>query len=273
MTNPEPRQTWLDDLRATLGMWKAGPALPLVGLVVAVFTFAPQFVLPEPSGCGLGTNPACTSGSQSLFVLLTVVGLPVSVFAIGLFGAERWWYASLAAGNAPRPADLWRVSWSYFWRFLRLGLLVVLLSLPVVLPILLATRDSTNARSIALAAYFFVLDIALTFVTPAMALSTDSAWQALKLGVVALDRLWPQDALYAVVPPMAFTIVARAAPTVFGSRALTALAGVAAQLLTMLFAGAVTLLYVREVDPDSLTRLLGAQGAQSPLLYAYGPGQ
>ena len=72
---------------------------------------------------------------------------------------------------------------------------------------------------------------------------------------------------------MAFTIVARAAPTVFGSRALTALAGVAAQLLTMLFAGAVTLLYVREVDPDSLTRLRGAQSAQSPLLYAYGPGQ
>ena len=41
----------------------------------------------------------------------------------------------------------------------------------------------------------------------------------------------------------------------------------------MLFAGAVTLLYVREVDPDSLTRLRGAQRAPPPLLYAYGPGQ
>ncbi|HMC72310.1 MAG TPA: hypothetical protein VKJ07_24345 [Mycobacteriales bacterium] len=72
---------------------------------------------------------------------------------------------------------------------------------------------------------------------------------------------------------MAFTIVARAAPTVFGSRAVTAIAGIAAQLLTMFFAGAVTLLYVREVDPESLTRLQGAQAALPPPLYASGPGQ
>jgi len=268
-----PRELWLADLRTTVGMWRTAPALPLVGLVVAVFTFAPQFVVPRPSGCGLGTHPACTSGSQPMFILLTLIGLPVSVFAVGLFGAERWWYATLASGDTPRAGDLWRVSWSYFWRFVRLGLLVTVLSLPVVLPILLAGRHSTGTRSIALAAYVFVLDIALTFVTPAMALSTDSAWQALKQGTVALDRRWPRDALYAVVPPMALTIVARVAPTVFGSRVVTALAGVAAQLLTMLFAGAVTLFYIREVDPQAVTRLheLPYRGRQA--LSAAGPGE
>jgi len=273
MTSPTPRQMWLDDLRATWRMWGSAPALPLVGLVVAVFTFAPQFVVPKPAGCGLGAHPACTSGSQPLFVLLTLVVFPVSLFAVGLFGAERWWYAKLAAGDAPRPADLWRKSWSYFWRFVRLGLIVVLLSLPITLPVLLASRHSTGARSIALAAVVFVLDIALTFVTPALALSTDSAWQALKRGGSALKRLWPRDAWYALVPPMAFTILARAAPTVFGSRAVTAVAGLAAQLLTMFFAGAVTLLYIREVDPESLARLHGRPNVVEAPLYASGPGE
>jgi hypothetical protein len=106
-----------------------------------------------------------------------------------------------------------------------------------------------------------------------MALSTDSAWQALKQGIVALDRRWPRDALYAVVPPMALTIVARVAPNMFGSRAVTASAGVAAQLLTMLFAGAVTLFYIREVDPQAVTRLHELPYRDGQALYAAGPSQ
>jgi hypothetical protein len=246
---------WLADLRRTLAIWRASPALPLVGLVVAVFVFAPNLTLPRPAGCGTGTHPACTSGSASTFALMSLLSLPFSAFGVGLLGAERWWYAKAASGDRPHAGQLWRVSWSYFWRFLRLGLLVGVLSLPVTLPILFAGRHSTGARSIALAAFVFILDIALTFVTPAMALSTDSAWQALKTGIVALDRLWPRDAPYAVVPPMALTIVTRVTPNVFGSRLVTALAGVAAQLLTMFFAGAVTLLYLRDVDPEAVTRL------------------
>jgi hypothetical protein len=254
-------------------MWRVAPALPLVSLIVALFTFAPQLALPRPAGCGVGTHPACTSGSSSLFALLAVVALPVSLFAVGFFGAERWWYARVASGDVPLPRELWRVSWGYFWRFVRLGLLVAVLSMPVVLPILLAGRHSSGARAIALAAYVFILDIALTFVTPAMALSTESAWQALKTGIVALDRFWPRDALYAVVPPMALTIVTRVAPDVFGSRAVTAFAGVVAQLLTMFFAGAVTLLYVREIDPEVTARLHDRRSAVRPALSATGPGE
>jgi hypothetical protein len=44
-------------------------------------------------------------------------------------------------------------------------------------------------------------------------------------------------------------------PNVFGSRLVTAGAGVAAQVLTVFFAGAVTLLYIRDVDPEAVARL------------------
>jgi hypothetical protein len=268
-----PGELWLADLRRALAIWRQTPALPIVSITVALLMSAPQLAVPIPAGCGVGTHPACTSGNLPLFTLLSVAALPVSLFAIGLFGAERWWYARVASGDAPRPSELWRASWGYFWQFVRLGLLVALLSAPVLVPMILATKDSERAQSIALAAYFIVLDIALTFVTPALALSTNSAWQALKTGVTALDRQWPRDALYAVVPPMALTIVTRITPDVLGSRTVTALTGAAAQVLTMLFAGAVTLLYIRDVDPDAVAHLRPQQVHKQPPLYAAAPGE
>jgi hypothetical protein len=128
------------------------------------------------------------------------------------------------------------------------------LGLPLV-PFLIAVRDSTSRHSLILGVWAFALDIAFTFVTPALAFSTESAWSALRIGTRTLNRLWPRDWVYAVVPPMAFTILTRFVPHAFGSRLLTAGIGAAAQVLTVLFAGATALLYLREVDPGAPDRL------------------
>jgi len=176
------------------------------------------------------------------------------LFGIGFYGAERWWYAQVASGAVPSSRWLWRISWSYFWRFVRLGLVTVVLALALV-PFLIAARHSTTRTSIAVDVWAFALDVAFTFVTPALAFSTDSAWSAVKIGVGTLNRLWPRDWVYAVIPPMALTILTRFVPHAFGPRWATAIAGAAAQLLTVLFAGATTLLYIREVDPDAPERL------------------
>lgn len=192
----------------------------------------------------------------------------MGLFAVGFYGAERWWYAQVASGVAPPRSTLWRVSWSYFWRYVRLGLVTVVLVVPVA-PFLVAARHSTLRTSIALGVWAFALDIAFTFVTPALAFSTDSAWSALKIGAAALNRLWPLDWVYAVVPPMALTILTRFVPHAFGPRVATAAAGAAAQVLTVLFAGATALLYIREVDPEAPERLrYGPQGSRPRQNYA-----
>ena len=247
--------TWLSDLKAALRIWRRTPILPMLAIVVALAAYLPQVALPQPNNCGLPGHPACTSGSRGVFALLSLLALPISLYYVGFVGAERWWYAHVSRGEVPAKATLWRISWAYFWRFLRLGLLTVLITAPLVLPFVLSVRDDRTRLSIAFGVWSFALDVALTFVTPALTFSTDSAWQALKIGVATLDRLWPRDVLYALVPPMAVTIVTRATPSVFGSRAVTAVAGAAAQLLTVLFAGATTLLYIREVDPQGPDRV------------------
>ena len=247
--------TWLADLKAALAIWRRTPILPILAAVVALAAFLPQLELPQPTNCGLAGHPACTSGNRAMFTLLTLLAFPITLYYVGFLGAERWWYAHVSRGEVPAAGNLWRIAWAYFWRFFRLGLLAIVVTAPLVLPFVLSVRHDSTRLSIAFGVWSFALDVALTFVTPALTFSTDSAWQALKLGVATLDRLWPRDVLYALVPPMAVTIVTRATPSVFGSRAVTALAGAAAQLLTVLFAGATTLLYIREVDPQGPDRV------------------
>ena len=157
---------------------------------------------------------------------------------------------------------LWRVSWSYVGRFVRLGLVTIVLSLPIV-PFLVAARHSETRLSIAIGVWAFALDVALTFVTPALAFSTDSAWSALRIGATTLNRLWPRDWVYALIPPMALTVLTRLVPHAFGPRWATAAAGAVAQVLTVLFAGATAMLYLREIDPDAPERLREAGGVDS----------
>ena len=247
--------TWLADVKAALRIWRRTPVLPVIAAVLAAVAFLPQLTAPQPAGCGIGTNPPCRSGSQGAFLLLSLLTFPASLYFIGFVGAERWWYAHVSRGEVPAAGTLWRIAWMYFGRFFRLGLLTILISSPLVLPFALGVVHDKTRLSLVFLVWSVALDIALTFVTPALAFSTDSAWQALKIGVTTLDRLWPRDMLYVLVPPLAITIVARATPGVFGSRAVTAFAGAAAQLLTVLFAGATTLLYIREVDPHGPDRV------------------
>jgi hypothetical protein len=150
---------------------------------------------------------------------------------------------------------------------------VTLIAAPVLVPLLVGTRNSDSGRALVFGLCGLVLDFTLTFVTPALALSTDSAWQALKVGVRLLDQLWPRDVMYVIVPPLAITVVARLAPAAFGSAVVPAVAGAAGHLLTMLFAGATTFLYVREVDADAPTRLAGrtARAAMSAPAHASSP--
>jgi hypothetical protein len=240
---------WRADLGRAVRVWRARPVLPAIGSVVAAAAFLPQLFAPQPAGCAAGTAHPCTSGNVALFAVLAVALLPVSVYAIGLFGAERWWYVEVDSGRTPPAGLLWTMAWRYLGRFLLLGLLVTGLSLPVVVPIAVAYRLTSATGTLALSSWAFAVDVLLTFVTPALAVSTTSPWAALRIGLRALVQQWPRDGFYVLIPPMALTVVARLAPYALGSRLSTAIAGAVAQLLTMLFAGATVLFYARTVAP------------------------
>jgi hypothetical protein len=94
---------------------------------------------------------------------------------------------------------------------------------------------------------FFILDVALTFVTPALTFTTSSARGAFSIGVTMLRVFWPASAPYALMPALIFILGAQAFLGPFigagGALVATALAG----LLSLALKGATVAFYLRHL--------------------------
>lgn len=232
--------TWAEfkgDLRASLRVWGAAPLLPLTSVALFLTSY-----IPEPWWW---------------------LGLPAFLFAVGWVGSERIWYLRIYRNEGTTPRELWRMTWAFFWRFVRLGLLAAIVWSPL---LILAFRNIANdpdkAESafttpsvwIASAVLTLVIDFALTFVAPALAFSTRRVREALRLGVRMLRDQWPRTAWYALVPPLAVVLMLR----VTGAPSLDLPARIAVSigstLLNLWFKGATAAFYLRRVE-------IGSEGA------------
>lgn len=97
----------------------------------------------------------------------------------------------------------------------------------------------------------FILDVALTFVTPALTFTTSSARNALSIGLAMLRTHWPKAAPYALTPAL---VVIFGAQTLFapvvgqgGALVATALSG----LLALAIKGATVAFYLRHPPTPS----------------------
>lgn len=244
------------DLRGDLGrawrVWVEQPGLPLCAAAVGVVV-------------ALGSSAGAVGASASLLSLLL----------LGWVGTERLWYLRAWQGGRLRPQELLPVTFRYLGRFLVLGALAgalyVLLALPALVVVVRRAADVGLSGAAAeqvdvsavvpvwaavwLLAALVALDVAGTFVTPALVYSTWRVREALVLGLRLLRRTWPHAGLYVVAPPLALVLVNQAvAPAwVLGVPAV-----VAAALLNLLVKGAVASLYLRAAP------LTGPDGAVTP---------
>ncbi|MGH2731091.1 MAG: hypothetical protein ACRDJI_10865 [Actinomycetota bacterium] len=216
------------DLGATLNAWAKAPALPLVSLV-------------------LGLIPALGTGS-GWFVLLYFL---FCVALVGWYGTERIWYLRVFRGKRMAPSELVRFSGAFIMPFFLLGLISSLVAVPLtVLAVFASSGDYSGWIH-----YVFVyipLDVLLTFMTPALAFSTRSPFEAFSVGINMLIKEWPRCIWYALAPPLAALVAIQTIPAIGSRVALTA----AATLLNLWFKGATAAYYLRrhEVgDNGSLT--------------------
>src|SRR5207245_11755367 len=86
---------------------------------------------------------------------------------------------------------------------------------------------------------------ALTFVTPALALSVHSWKEALRRGTRTLRETWPSSALYALTPGIALFAVSALAPRPADGTFDIALVAAAGAVLALWCKGAVVAFYVR----------------------------
>jgi hypothetical protein len=219
------------DLRTALAVWRRSPWMPVAGVLLSLWVS-----LQDVFGTSNG--------------LVFVLTLPALVAGVAWPGVERLWYLRAFRGERLRIRETRRFVGAYFWRYAILGLFV---SLPVgFLCVVLYALDPTVGRA-GLVALVLVLDVALTFVTPALAYTTRRVRIALRVGFDMIRDEWPRCMWYVLAPPLAFGVLSQVS---FRSAASGAGVGMAlsatAMLLGLACKGAIAAFYLRRwpTGPD-----------------------
>lgn len=226
---------FIEDLGRALRVWRQQPALPLLTTAFAVV--------------------AALAATNEVSGGLTALSAIVAFLFFGYVGAERLWYLRAFTGRRLSVAGALRVSLTYWGRFVRLGLLVLLVSIPLYAPTVPAlsdagrTADSGAAQglplwvSVYLGVLSLVIDFSLTFVTPALVFSTDRARDAIRIGLRLLRRTIPHALLYVLFPPFAVLLLTRVSSGELGW--VGAVLIVVSSLLNLAAKGATAAYYLR----------------------------
>jgi hypothetical protein len=181
-----------------------------------------------------------------------LVGCGLTLFAFGWLGAERAFFRARLEGKNVSLRELLAEVPFFMGRFLRLGLrfgLPVGVSLSVALAITRQTlagdpHAMVTALHLESIVAMLVADVALTFVTPALAYTTESARQALRIGFRMIRQTWPRSGLYVFCPPLALNLL----NTIYRTRSvwLTLLTTAALTLVALVAKGATAAFYLRQ---------------------------
>ncbi|HUF97752.1 MAG TPA: hypothetical protein VMM60_06440 [Ilumatobacter sp.] len=169
-------------------VWRQRPGLVTVAIVVAVLACAGSFV-PDAS---------------------FVFGV-FAVAMVGFFGAQRLAFEALRSRAPLTSGQLAQATKHYWGRFVRLGMLVTALTMPVCL-LAIAFVDVNPAGEVSVSVpmwftifgvvYLVVVDVLLTFATVDLTFATDSATKAFGNGRRLLRSTWSQTKFHALLPPL-----------------------------------------------------------------------
>jgi hypothetical protein len=189
--------------------------------------------------------------------LLPVLALVFWLYFVGLAGTERLFFLRAYLGDHLGPGDALAATARFFGRFLRLGLWVGLF---FVLPALVvAVVAGITAHSGAphhvrisrwwvrglLLGFVAVCDVLLTFVVPALALSTAKTMEAVRLGLRMLRASWPTARWYVLTPGLTITAIALLLPASVLGYWGAATVGLVGTTLGLTFKGAVVPFYLQ----------------------------
>lgn len=188
----------------------------------------------------------------------------VMLLWFGWCGAERIFFLRRLQQTPVTIGELFGFVPSFMGRFLRLALLMATpFTLAGAVACVVEAPDLfTHLSTIRLVAALVMAvgDFALTFVTPALAFTTRSVWQAVGIGFRMIRQTWPRSALYVLCPPLAVNFV----NVIFPMHQLGLRLSVAgfATLLGLVAKGATAAFYLREKPisgPDGAAHLAAGE--------------
>lgn len=182
---------------------------------------------------------------------IAILALPFALFEVGFVGTQRIWFLRAFRGQPFRTDEIWSLSVRFFGRMFVLGVVTSLLAALVVFPVVFVTQ--VPGRLVALPMSFvmagavvtLLVDVALTFVVPALAYTTRSVREAFRIGFGTIRETWPRSALYLLTPGIAATLPALLlGPDSFSLIGRVTL-GLVGAMLALWFKGAIAAYYLR----------------------------
>ncbi len=250
------------DLTWALSVCRTHPMLPVLSLVVGLVPLLSSAGANRSVQDGVVTSAPASAGHQALSAL---VGLTV-IALVGWPGTQRLWFLRAATGRTIGAGEVLRLTFRYFGRFAVLGLTLAALALPLFIVAvvyyaahthLLADGSVTTPAPggwilIVGAVATVAVDVAFTFVTPAIVFTSHRVRDALRVGFRLLKATWPAAAPYALIPPLAAVAVSLYS----GLRPAVSIPLVAASTLVNLVVKGATAAYYLRVMPS-----VGVDGA------------
>jgi hypothetical protein len=217
------------DLRTALAAWRRSPWMPVAGVVLSLWQDLPYRFIDSDG-------------------LLFLVTLPALIVSAAWPGVERLWYLRAFRGERLRIRETRRFVGAYFWRYAILGLAVAV-PFAVAFAVLLLLGPATWRIGLLVIAIAF--DIALTFVTPALAFTTRRVRVALRVGFDMIRDEWPRCMWYVLAPPLAVAMLSQLGGPERGTD-LRMVITVAIPLLGLACKGAIAAFYLRRwpTGPD-----------------------
>jgi hypothetical protein len=174
--------------------------------------------------------------------LSLIISLLFLVFMCGWFGAERMFFLLQRDGKKVTARDLVAATPFFASRYVSLGVLVTIVAGTVTLA---GTTGHVRAAPLIVVVMLIVaIDVALTFVTSALAFTTRWVYEAVRIGLSMIRQTWPRSALYVLCPPLALNMFNYMHPTQI--RMLTVASTAALAVLALLAKGATAAFYLRE---------------------------
>jgi hypothetical protein len=187
------------------------------------------------------------------------VGLPILLIEAGFVGTQRVWFARIYSGEHLSRAEIMPLTRSFVGRFVVLGLLTSVAVSPFLLLAHPPHERLQTGWAILVVSVVLVLDIGLTFVVPALALTTRSVRDALRIGLRMIKAAWPTSAWYLLTPGLTLVLLSNAIrlssfrPNVPLQIALLVSTGV----LAVWFKGAIVAFYLRQPPVGQRTSIDG----------------
>ena len=197
---------------------------------------------------GLVLAPVLLSGR------LEILAVPLALFQVGFWATQRIWFLRAFRGKPFGTDEIWPLSLVFFGRMLVLGIATACAASLLVLPVVLTSPLPQPGEPLPASFVFMgvvialLVDVALTFVVPALSYSTRSVREAFEIGFKMIVDTWPKSALYVLTPGIAATLPAGllGSSSVIGRIALAIIGA----MLALWFKGAIAAYYLR-LRPDT----------------------